>query len=560
MCVGESSYVHAQSAEPTAFHLQQLRPNGDPSGLFQSLSGKALGQWRLSFQLTLHYTYEPLVLEYNDELAISVMEHMVGADLAIGVGLLPWLDVMLFAPVTIYQLGTLVKHSSLGTASGRDMSGFHAQDIRLQLKLQLLNEKSHFVNLALAPYIAFPTGDDRTMNGEGGISAGGMLSLSVPLPIPNVDVRLFGNIGFRYQPDTTLFDVTIGSDIPYSFGASFGVSPKYVSLIAEYSGIIGVAGKVESSNSPASLLAGVRIFPTGKPEFAINMGAAVGVIGGFGSAPIRIFAGVTIAPELAKGSSAAPKDTDGDGIPDSEDQCPDQAGAKALQGCPAADSDGDGVPDKEDQCPKVRGEVMNRGCPMQDTDKDGIPDNKDNCPRTPGVAENAGCPAQTGSTTQPPAPGGTPPKVGDRNPNDWDGDKIPNRRDRCPYLTGSRRRRGCPYRKYVTLSLRKRRIYMRKAVRFYRGTRMTRRTRRILRQLAELMRNRPTLAIRVDATTYSRSRRKWVARLSRRRARAIRKFLMKEGVAIDRIQFRGYRARRRRRGTKTIFRFRVIKK
>ena len=47
------------------------------------------------------------------------------------------------------------------------------------------------------------------------------------------------------------------------------------------------------------------------------------------------------------------KDTDGDGIYDKDDACPDIAGLKQFQGCP--DTDGDGIPDKDDACPEVAG-------------------------------------------------------------------------------------------------------------------------------------------------------------------------------------------------------------
>jgi len=84
-------------------------------------------------------------------------------------------------------------------------------------------------------------------------------------------------------------------------------------------------------------------------------------------------------------------DTDKDGIQDKLDDCPDVFGLAAFKGCP--DSDGDGVPDKDDRCPNTpKGYKVDRfGCPL-DTDKDGIPDSEDACPDKPGVAELKGCP------------------------------------------------------------------------------------------------------------------------------------------------------------------------
>ena len=68
------------------------------------------------------------------------------------------------------------------------------------------------------------------------------------------------------------------------------------------------------------------------------------------------------------------KDTDGDGIYDKDDACPETPGLPnenpELNGCP--DTDGDGVFDKEDNCPEVAGPVANHGCP--DSDGDGVSD------------------------------------------------------------------------------------------------------------------------------------------------------------------------------------------
>jgi OOP family OmpA-OmpF porin len=52
-------------------------------------------------------------------------------------------------------------------------------------------------------------------------------------------------------------------------------------------------------------------------------------------------------------------------------------------GCPR-DSDGDGVADGEDQCPNTPSgaDVDNRGCPL-DSDGDGVADHDDDCPNTP---------------------------------------------------------------------------------------------------------------------------------------------------------------------------------
>jgi outer membrane protein OmpA-like peptidoglycan-associated protein len=84
-------------------------------------------------------------------------------------------------------------------------------------------------------------------------------------------------------------------------------------------------------------------------------------------------------------------DTDGDGVSDKRDKCPNTPAGVAVDlfGCPN-DADGDGVADYQDKCPEVAGLPSMKGCP--DTDGDGIADNVDKCPTVKGVASNNGCP------------------------------------------------------------------------------------------------------------------------------------------------------------------------
>lgn len=95
-----------------------------------------------------------------------------------------------------------------------------------------------------------------------------------------------------------------------------------------------------------------------------------------------------------------PSDSDGDGVNDTRDACPDTPPGTEVddRGCEVeADSDGDGVTDDRDRCPgTASGVAVDRdGCP-RDSDGDGVPDDRDACPDTPRGArvDDRGCEQQ----------------------------------------------------------------------------------------------------------------------------------------------------------------------
>lgn len=111
-----------------------------------------------------------------------------------------------------------------------------------------------------------------------------------------------------------------------------------------------------------------------------------------------------------KANEPEPTDSDGDGVIDEDDLCPDTPEGVVVDdtGCevepelpaepdPEPDSDGDGVVDSEDLCPGTPpGEEVNAdgcSCSQLDSDGDGVPDCDDLCPDTPPTAtvDETGC-------------------------------------------------------------------------------------------------------------------------------------------------------------------------
>ncbi len=143
-------------------------------------------------------------------------------------------------------------------------------------------------------------------------------------------------------------------------------------------------------------------------------------------------------PDKIQPISSSANDSDGDGVVNDKDKCPNVPGLVVNEGCPLNacfscgvnrlnDKDYDGIADDKDKCPDISGPVSNQGCPIDDKDGDGVIDAKDKCPFEYGPPSNDGCPI-----------------------SDRDGDGIIDNKDKCPDVFGSVLNEGCPSGSYNT--------------------------------------------------------------------------------------------------------------
>ncbi|MFY0593077.1 thrombospondin type 3 repeat-containing protein [Roseivirga sp.] len=253
------------------------------------------------------------------------------------------------------------------------------------------------------------------------------------------------------------------------------------------------------------------------------------------------------------------KDSDGDGIYDKEDACPNQAGPAENKGCPWPDSDGDGVLDKDDACPTEAGTL--NGCP--DTDGDGIKDSEDKCPTVAGVAAFGGCPDTDGDGVQdsedecPNVAGtlnGCPDNDGDgvknsddRCPNvagtlngcpDADGDGIRDQDDTCPQVAGIAANKGCPE---VKEEVKKALELAVKNIQFNSGSDVLKTSSYAsLNQVAELMKEDTSFNLELSGYTDNTGRVESNLELSKRRANAVKAYLEGQSIAANRLSADGY--------------------
>ena len=204
-------------------------------------------------------------------------------------------------------------------------------------------------------------------------------------------------------------------------------------------------------------------------------------------------------------------DTDKDGIQDSADSCPDVAGLAEFNGCP--DTDGDGIIDSEDACVDVKGTKMMKGCP--DADGDGVADKDDNCPSVKGDKANGGCPWP-----------------------DTDGDKVLDKDDKCPTVAGTVANNGCPE---VSDDTMKKLNDYGKTILFNTGkSSFQKQAMPVLQAITAILKEYPTAKFSLEGHTDSTGSDVLNQKLSEERAAAVKNFLVENGIDASRLSSKGF--------------------
>ena len=209
-------------------------------------------------------------------------------------------------------------------------------------------------------------------------------------------------------------------------------------------------------------------------------------------------------------------DSDGDGLVDRVDKCPNEAGV-GPDGCPPKDSDGDGVMDNDDKCPNVKGEAPD-GCPPKDSDGDGVADSKDKCPNEKGEPPD-GCPST----------------------RDSDGDGIIDSKDKCPNepetKNGFEDDDGCPDELPAQV---KDFTGVIQGIEFDRDkASITPGSSTTLDKSAAVLQQYPSLRVLITGHTDNTGVREKNVQLSKERAEAVKAYLVGKGVNPSRIETKG---------------------
>jgi outer membrane protein OmpA-like peptidoglycan-associated protein len=556
MALALAPWLVQGEARAQAVDAIHFRPTGMPHGMVNVEGSATQPQGSVAATAYFSYATQPLLLVSG---ATGMLPEMGRAgvlsqalmNVAVTVGLGDMLALGLDVPVMLYQdLGDLATQrrirgeamsmtggasQSLGGAAATDPlsspQGAGVGDLRLLLKMRLLDNTQRGLGFALLPMVTVPSGDGMSYLGWGKVAFEGRAVLDYRF---GNGVLLSANAALYVRETTRFLNLNLGNEFRYGGGMYWPVSER-LSLLAEIFGRVGWTGpgdetSATSEAAPAEGLVGVRY--RHDQGVTVQAGAGLGLGHGYGAPSSRVFLSFGYTPALGEGqarqvaapvegpaqggkapvqapvlgeggkgdkemlAAAAPAktDRDGDGVTDEMDRCPDRAGLRENMGCPDRDEDGDGVVDRLDQCPSVAGTREAGGCPL----REGI-----------SPAQDA---AQGGAQPQPAAPGAAPGAA--QSP-----------------LGGE------------LAQLRGWRFEMREPISFTLATAtFTGRSEEVLREVAQVLKARPEIRLvriegHVDEPNNSAPR---ARALSRERAEAVKRKLVELGVSAGRLETQGY--------------------
>ena len=311
-----------------------------------------------------------------------------------------------------------------GDGGATDVTGLDSPVVGFKLAVP---SPGDVVSLALSGRACLPIGDDLSVTGSAGevVHLGGGSGADVEaMLLATADLtrvfplRLHANVGWlfrtsertgrrffpEYYPPSP--DSATDNDALILRGA-VEFPGRDVDLFTEFRGdLTNGRDLVALKENPLMIMPAARVrFGDG---WAATAGVAFGISGDDRDTPDfdphEAYPDWTATVTVSYAWPVFAADTDGDGIPDFRDECPDAAedvdGFNDGDGCPDLDNDADGIPDGFDGQPLLMedydGFEDDDGVPDLDNDGDGIVDERDMCPDEredlDGFEDEDGCP------------------------------------------------------------------------------------------------------------------------------------------------------------------------
>lgn len=509
------------------FNVQMFRPSPHSYDLWNTYTTTITPDMTFGGGLLLHYGRNPLVYSVKgpgvDDVQ-GVIRDQLGFDAFGSIALFDHLSIGLAVPVLLLNSGDSDDGGFIDVPDvDGAISGAAIGDIRLDIKGAFLRNDGNGFGVGLDLNVSFPTNAGTPYAGDDAFTIAPQLILD----FHQKEFFVAFNGGARIRTDEgELSILTVGNELLLGLGGCVTVVDGLL-IGGEVQSVANLTKPFDDENqTQVAARGGIRYrFESG---VAIEVGGGGGFLDGYGNTSVSAFLGVRYLPPMG------PKDSDLDGIIDDLDACPfdpeDYDGFQDQDGCPDPDNDQDGILDIRDQCPNDPEDFDNfedvDGCPDPDNDKDGIPDIKDQCPNSPedfdGFEDEDGCPDPD---------------------NDKDG--IPDVRDQCPNdpetMNNFQDEDGCPD-KEARAQIIGSKIAILDNVYFATNKDIIlEKSFPILMEVSQVLKDNPDITkVMVEGHTDSRASDAFNLKLSDRRAKSVRKFLIEQGIDEKRLISKGF--------------------
>ena len=533
--VGVASGASAQEFS-TQIDLNQYRPAKLATDGFALSTADGQGHKRFGIMLVMDYNDDALVFEDpRNGMTASVVHRQLTGHIMWNLGL--WDRLVFFGDIAYHLIIDPGQGAGDGLPGGPDgqfsyllPGGGEFGDAYLGARGVLYGDQDKAFELALQATMTINTSslanDQQKYAGQVAKSPylGGWFELLMTFNAGDI-VRIPIQAGYKLgtQGQTVTTNLFVGNEFTFGGGLLLMLGQDQFMISAEAFGRTAANSTVAfwtREETPLEVLGGFKyLHPKG---FVVGVSGSAGVTPGYGAPDWR---GVGLIGFTMPGPEPI-VDSDGDGILDDVDQCPndpeDFDGFQDEDGCPDLDNDGDGILDVNDGCPNdpedIDGFEDEDGCPDPDNDGDGILDVDDQCPNEPGTLENNGCPDP-----------------------DRDGDGVPDRIDNCPDEPGTVENHGCQEAQLVVIGAG--RLEILEKVYFRTGShKLQKRSFALLDNVAKVMNAHPEIElIRVEGHSDSTGSLKFNMRLSKNRANTVVRYLVGRGkVTKERLISEGF--------------------
>ena len=296
--------------------------DGDPRDLLTVQRPGRMNQGEWFAGGLFEYAESPLVFDYDNGGSKAYLDDIFALNASLGVAPVDFLRFDLSVPLFFTSKG------------GDENHGVDLSDMRLSAMVGLIRPKVREgtkgggFGLGLIPFMDIPTGDSSQFVGDGGLGGG----IKAAATYEAGPVTVTGDVGTRFGKGVDVVNVHTGSALTAGLGLGVLATPNTGINVEGHLTPTFQPYDVAGTGTPAEIL--LSLNQRTKKGLHFTAGGAAGLSKGVGAASYRVFLGLgygKIGPHI-------PKDTDGDGIIDKVDACITEPETfnkwKDVDGCP----------------------------------------------------------------------------------------------------------------------------------------------------------------------------------------------------------------------------------